>query len=211
MKECLQRLKKHKAKLCDDDETLRAFLLVAIQDDDFDSVRDTILAQPPKTIEQLLTEIRKRDSTLQLKDGARPLLGDGTTTSRRVSGSIKPSSHVRTAMSSGKWVIPTFPPGWKDAIGHKIFKIMVDWHKAAIHDHSLQKSLDSNFALRTDNVSGKHPRRKARKASAKDDDDDAMDEDIDMDDGDNGKKKNPKRRRVTLQKSRRVVTETGKD
>ena len=36
---CLQRLRKNKAKLAEDNDTLRALLLVAIQDDAFKTVR----------------------------------------------------------------------------------------------------------------------------------------------------------------------------
>ncbi len=42
-RDCLQRLRKNNARISDDTDTLRALLLVAIQDDDFEIVRDSIV------------------------------------------------------------------------------------------------------------------------------------------------------------------------
>ena len=50
-------------------------------------------------------------------------------------------------IKNGNWVIPPFPSGWKDAIGHKIFKVMMDWRKSAIFNHASAKSLGDNFSL----------------------------------------------------------------
>ena len=64
MRECLQRLKRNRAKLSEDQETLRAFLLVAIQDDDFDAVRDTIIEKHDRKIDDLLSDICTKDASL---------------------------------------------------------------------------------------------------------------------------------------------------
>jgi hypothetical protein len=45
-KECLLRLEKNKAKISEDTDTLRALLLVTIQDDQFETVRESIVHEP---------------------------------------------------------------------------------------------------------------------------------------------------------------------
>ena len=81
-RDCLQRLRKHKARLADDTDTLRALLLVAIQDDSFETVRDSIVQNPTKGVPAILTEIRERETSLSIKDQVSNLGGDGTTGSR---------------------------------------------------------------------------------------------------------------------------------
>jgi hypothetical protein len=49
-KECLLRLDKNKAKISEDTDTLRALLLVAIQDDQFEMVRDSIVHEPTRNV-----------------------------------------------------------------------------------------------------------------------------------------------------------------
>jgi hypothetical protein len=49
-KECLLRLQKHNAKLAEDMDTLHALLLVAIQDDQFETIRDNIVHKPANVI-----------------------------------------------------------------------------------------------------------------------------------------------------------------
>ena len=81
-RECLQRLRKNNAKIADDTDTLRALLLVAIQDDDFEAVRDSIVSKPDSTVDTILTEIRERETSLMMKDNASHLGGDGLGTTR---------------------------------------------------------------------------------------------------------------------------------
>ena len=83
-KDCLTRLRKVKAKIAGDNETLRALLLLAIQDPNFDTVRDEILKSPNKSIEDLLTDLRERDSSLAIRDSTHnEINGDGLSYSRR--------------------------------------------------------------------------------------------------------------------------------
>ena len=217
MRTCLQRLKRHKAKIGEDLDTLCAFLLIAIQDDDFDSVRDSILESPNKTIEELLGEIRTKEASMMIKQfGPKGLKTDGAPTSARRTNSSKPGSNkkVHDAIKNGDWVIPTFPPGWKNAIGDKLFKVLCDWRNNAIYKHSSQKVLDDNYSLRVENVGKKHGnsshRGKARKVTIKDDNDESDNDNIPMDDV-TGKPwqldPDNKRRRITLNKGNRIVTE----
>ena len=125
MRSCLQRLKRHKAKIGEDLDTLRAFLLIAIQDDDFDSVRDSILESPNKSIEELLTEIRTKEASMNIKQfGPKGLQTEGQTARRTASSTSNNQKRVKEAIKNGNWVIPTFPPGWKSALGEKLFKVL---------------------------------------------------------------------------------------
>ena len=63
-------MRKNKAKVADDEQTLRALLLVAIQDESFESIRDNILEKPNRSVDELLGDIRKKDTSLQMKDGS---------------------------------------------------------------------------------------------------------------------------------------------
>ena len=121
IRSCLQRLKAHKAKIGDDTDTLCAFLSIAIQDDDFDSIRDSILESPQNSIEGLLGKIHIKEASLQIKQvGPKGLKSDGTLTSQRSqSSSTGPKGCIAETIKKGQWVIPTFPQGWKQAIGEK--------------------------------------------------------------------------------------------
>ena len=57
-RECLQRLSKQRSLLPLDTDTLHALLLLANQDDLFESVRDDILKYPKKSIDDILSGIQ---------------------------------------------------------------------------------------------------------------------------------------------------------
>ena len=80
-KECLLRLQKHNPKLAEDTDTLRALLLVVIQDDQFETIRDNIVHKPTLSIDEIQKDIRECDTSMQMKDSARNITGDGTTLS----------------------------------------------------------------------------------------------------------------------------------
>lgn len=81
-RECLQWLRKSNAKVADETDTLRVFLLVEIQDDSYDSIRDTIVEIPTHKIDELLTDICQKDTSLQIKDGVRDISCEYTKTRR---------------------------------------------------------------------------------------------------------------------------------
>ena len=81
-RECLQRLRKNNARLADDNDTLRVLLIVAIQDNDFEMVRDSIVHKPDSTVDHILTEIRERETSLMMKDHVSGMRGDGVGTTR---------------------------------------------------------------------------------------------------------------------------------
>jgi hypothetical protein len=172
-RECLQRLRKNRAKLADDTDTLRALLLVAIQDDDFDNVRDAIVHKPDGSVESILTDIRERETALVLKDQASKVSGDGTSSTRYsrraynqghqgsgngtgnrskfVNGNQKAGTTMgnrsgpSTNGNARQWCIPRFPDSWKQAFGTPLFKVLLDWRGAAHGGHT-QKQLDAEFA-----------------------------------------------------------------
>ena len=91
-RDCLQRLRNNKAKVTNNDHNLRALLLVVIQDESLESIRDNILEKPNRSVGELLGDIREKDTSLQMKDGVRSLQGDGQISSCRtqVHGKVNP-------------------------------------------------------------------------------------------------------------------------
>jgi hypothetical protein len=80
-KECLLCLQKHNAKLVEDTDTLHALLLVAIQDDQFEMIHDNIVHKPTLSIDEILEDICECNTSMQMKDGACNITGDGTSLS----------------------------------------------------------------------------------------------------------------------------------
>ena len=147
-----------------------------------------------------MTDIRQKDTSLQIKDWARDISGEHTKTRRtqtpRTPYKGGPKVNVAEAIKKGQWIIPYFPDGWKEAFGEKMFKVVMDWCKSACFYHKLQSELNTNFALRVDT---KSPKR-SRKTTIQEDDKDSQDDDASA-------SSSPKKRRILLNKSRRVVTE----
>jgi hypothetical protein len=56
-------------------------LLVAIPDDQFETICDNIVHKPMLSINEILKEIRERDTSMQMKDGAHNITGDITSLS----------------------------------------------------------------------------------------------------------------------------------
>ena len=68
--ECLLWLKKNKAGLATDMDTLRALLLVAIQDEQFELVRDLIVKEPTRGMEEILKDLHEWETLSHIKDSA---------------------------------------------------------------------------------------------------------------------------------------------
>ena len=68
--ECLLQLKKNKAGLVMDVGTLWALLLVAIQDEQFEPVWDSIVKEPTRGVEEILKDLREQETSLHVKDSA---------------------------------------------------------------------------------------------------------------------------------------------
>jgi hypothetical protein len=120
-KECLLRLQKHNGKLAEDTDTLRALLLVAIQDDQFETIRYNIVHKPTLSIDEILKDIRECDTSMQMKDGARNITGDGTTLSGWRTTTREP--HQKLVTFGEHWNILFFPESWNQVVGGKKFSI----------------------------------------------------------------------------------------
>jgi hypothetical protein len=224
-RDCLQRLRKNKAKLAEDKDTLRALLLVAIQDDAFETVRDAIVQQPDKSVEAILTDIREKETVLNIKDQASSVSGDGTSnlrTSRRsvsfLSNSSPPQRHSSCGESGPstikKWNIPKFPDAWQGTVGKPFFKLLLEWRTTA-HKGKTQTQLNELYSTTVEKfqtaltVSARKGQTKksrhSKKSSSKSDN--AAKDDSGNDDGSSAGEEMVTRKRIRLQKSRRVITE----
>jgi hypothetical protein len=219
VRDCLQRLRKNNAQLANDSDTLQALLLVAIQDDDFEIVRDSIVHKPNSSADQILTEIRERDTSLMMKDQASNVTGDGTSTTRysRRAQSATASKTGKRQPSSGpapenrKWVIPRLPDSWKKSFGAALFKLVFDWRTDA---HKGKTQLQLNDAFDTF-IETYRPTVKSRKTSSSKLTSTPQETSGSTTEASNsageppaqGGDDGPLRKRIRLQKSRRVVTE----
>ena len=103
MREYLQCLKHNTAKLRKEQETLCVFLLVAIQDDGFDAIQWIIIEKPEIGIDDLLSDARTENTSLQMKEGVQKLQGDGSNTiSRRTQSSSTIPNKNNNVMESIK-------------------------------------------------------------------------------------------------------------
>jgi hypothetical protein len=216
-RDCLQRLRKNNAQLADDSDTLRALLLVAIQDDDFELVRDSIVHKPNSSTDQILTEIRERDTSLMMKDQASNVAGDGTSTTRYLrrtqsamtSKTGKRHSSPGATTDSRKWLIPRLPDSWKKSFGAALFKLVLDWRNDA---HKGKTQLQLNEAFDTV-IKTYRPSAKSRKTSSSGSMSAPQESgpiETSRSAGEppaQGVSDGSPRKRIRLQKSRRVVTE----
>ena len=103
-------MRKNKGKVVHDDQTFRALLLVSIQDESIESVRDNILENPYRSVNELLGDIREKDTSFQKKHGIRSLQGDIHISSRRTQVNDKVNSRGKTAdaIEQDLWLIPSF-------------------------------------------------------------------------------------------------------
>ena len=217
-RDCLQRLRKNNARLSDDTDTLRALLLVAIQDDDFEMVRDSIVHKPDSGVETILTEIRERETSLMMKDQASKLGCDGansgTRYSRRVHFSSSGTHNKSGDNTSQKWNIPKYPDSWKAGFGGSLFKLLISWRSDA-HKGKTQDKLNTEYATAVvepyttggaKNKGGGGKKNKFGQSADYNQGSRSSDGDgTDTNGGDGSAGQS--RKRIRLQKSRRVVTE----
>jgi hypothetical protein len=104
----------HNAKLVEDMDTLHARLLVAIQDDQFAMIHDNIVHKPMLSIDEILKDIHERDTSMQMKDGACNITGDGTSPSGQQAATQEP--HQKCVTFGDHWNIPFFPESWSQIV-----------------------------------------------------------------------------------------------
>lgn len=222
-RECLQRLRKNHARLSDDTDTLRALLLVAIQDDGFEMVRDSIVHKPDLSVESIVTELRERETSLMMRDQASRIGGDGssgTRISRRAKqasttkkGSSNASPGGRSTAEPGdnfnKWIIPRYPDSWKKAFGGSLFKLLLDWRTDAHNGKTQDQQLISEYATTIEKIRpASNPKSGTSPGGSSPVDTSAMATTSSTGNSSNQQADNtPARKRIRLQKSRRVVTE----
>lgn len=206
-KDCLQRLRKNDARLADDSDTLRALLLVAIQDDDFDGVRDAIVQKPGSDVKDILNEIRERTQSLKMKDHAASPDGETGISrhSRRVqkTSSATGSQPAKTEKSNAtkKWNIPRLPDGWLQSLGKPIFRMILDWRTAAHHKGFSQERLNEEFDTYNEKVNNN------KRSQPSQDNETAGSGGTKSSTSGDSSSKEPQRKKIRYRKSRRVITE----
>ena len=208
-KDCLTRLRKVKAKIAVDNETLRALLLLAIQDPNFDTVRDEILKSPNKLIEDLLADLRERDSSLAIRDSTHnEINGDGLSYSRRSVAFDKDTKDKNTNHDDKKeWKIPFFPNGWRDAMGQKIFSHIISWRIEACKGRT-QQQLNTKFDLTVEQVRDRHRNNNSKRGTKRTFRKTTVQEDSDNENKEMSDDETPQKRcRIRLAKSGDILTE----
>jgi hypothetical protein len=161
----LKRLRKNDAKIARDFDTLRAFLLDAFHDEEFEWVRDLIIQKHDSSIESILTEICVREMSLMRKDQASKVSGDGTLDTR-YSRQTSQQGHTSRSSAKGihsrsnddanssypsdagvtKWIIPKFPNSWRNTFGAAWFNLLLEWRSSAIGE-STRRQLEKAFSI----------------------------------------------------------------
>ena len=176
-RDCLQRLRKNKATIASDNASLRALLLVAIQDDDFEVVRDAIVKDPNRKAEAILTDLRERETSLRMKDNGSNMKGDGNHNTRYTRRSQSANNQTQSRSRSGTqdlksakdgsgfntspWKIPRFPDSWKQSFGHSLFSLLLEWRTAASRGKS-QGQLNSEYDTVVEKFRRENPRHTSR-------------------------------------------------
>lgn len=163
------QLKQANPNLATESDFIRPVMLMAIQDDDYNIVREKIIAEPNKTVAEFLSDIRDRESILRSINGEviKPIDGsspDGIR-SRRTTHSSNPrdkkagssSSNGQRGSSkssqgesqSGPWNIPTFPGSWKPMVGNGVFTLMCQWRSKANGSDIDLPTLNKQFQVQT--------------------------------------------------------------
>ena len=156
--ECLLWLKKNKAGLASDTETLQALLLVAIQDDQFEPVWDSIVKEPNRGIEEILKDLCEQETLLHIKDSAH---ADRSIQSACQAQSSYSQNNFNSSNSTFKgWQIPKFPNSWKTAFGPKLFQMLIDWY-IEVHKKVSQEKLNSEFATLVEEYTAHEPKQKS--------------------------------------------------
>ena len=217
-RESLLRLRKNKVGLADDTDTLRALLLVAIQDDQFEQVRDTIIKEPDRPIDTLLKDLRDRETSVHIKDSTYD--DKSPRSARRVLSGTNFSNNKYHNPNSNKprgWYIPEFPESWEQSFGSKLFCLLQEWRSEAMFKKASQAKLNDNFATRVEMRKVQQRKCTGRQAKAPPDasqhakSDDATEQPSSTNDTDGFAMEDRQVKRICLCKSRRVVTEKKSD
>lgn len=213
------QLKQANPNLAVEADFIRPVMLMAIQDDDYNIVREKIIAEPDKTVAEFLTDIRDRESILRSMNGEviKPIDGSNpegirsrrTTHSNprdKKTGSLSSNGQRGSSKSSkgelsGPWNIPLFPNSWKSMVGNGVFALMCKWRSKANGSDIDMPTLNKPFQVEAQGSNRNERNTKKRNAD-------------DVSPGSQSTEKanqsDPKRVKYTLRESRRVVTERAK-
>lgn len=227
---CITNLNHKKAKLAKDNDTLRALLLVAIQDDAYDTIRDRIVNEPSRTVDEILMDLRNKEASISIKDGAQPSSIDGVltaSTSRRAQSSAAASSNSSYNKVT-PWKIPEFPNSWKKVM-KGFYNHLNAWRNAAHHKRISETKLDEEFGVivvtqRVENPAHRswqdkkkhhnNKKRSRRLPSKSTNDDNQAKTKSNESDGDESSTEPPRtkvQKRIMTRKSRKVVTTAFQD
>ena len=144
---------KNNAGVASDKDTLWVLLLVAIQDDQFETVRDSIVQKPEKDVDTILKEIRECDTSLMIKDSAhnKSMIRTSCWATTPSDGKQACYNH-HDSENKCTWRIPKFPDSWKHAFGSKMFHLLLNWHNITTKNKISQLALDNSFATVTEPV-----------------------------------------------------------
>jgi hypothetical protein len=218
--ETVLKLRTYGAKVADDQLVLRAFLLRAIQDEEYKLTQDFILSHPESTAKEILQHLANREAAIDVIGDDTVVKVDGNKppqTSRR--GNTRPASNWKEEKREDRrpWHIPFYPTSWRKAFGEKLFELLVQWRLAANHKTIGTERLNQNFATtvapyerrndrpREHSRDRNHSSRRASREDTNETNTGTANEDPDTQASANPN--NNKRLRITLQKSGRVITE----
>jgi len=148
---CLLRLVSFNAKIAEDEATIRALLLRAIQDDDYKSTQDYITANPECDPTSIYEHLQNRETAMMaISDSPPGILVDGLPSS---ASSRRTQKSVRFNTPSGNrfppWNIPPIPSSWSDALGKRIYEVICEWRNAANKTTTSPSRLASDWEMQT--------------------------------------------------------------
>lgn len=216
--ECLTTLEKVGASLATDNDTLRALLLVAIQDDSYDTVRDVLVNQPLRKVDDILTDLRNREASMMIKDGAIGAAIDSAPSSgsaRRASTTIKSKSRDSSPGERGQhrpWKVPPICSSFKKLMNTGAYNALCQW-RSFVHGKSISpEKIEEEFRIGSETLHGKnnsgakHGQKRSRSRRSKNSNSDSADND-EAGPSDSEETTRPSKRvRFFFLKDRRVVT-----
>jgi hypothetical protein len=212
------QLKQANPSLAVEADFIRPVMLMAIHDDDYNIVREKIIAEPNKTVAEFLSDIRDRESILRSLNGEviKPIDGSNPEgiRSRRTThsnprdkkagsssnGQRNPSKSSQ-GESSGPWNIPLFPNTWKNMVGKGVFTLMCKWRLKANGNNIDMPTLNKPFQVEAQGLTRNEHNQKKRQSD---------DGSTGINQSEKANQSDPKRVKYTLRETRRTITERAK-
>jgi hypothetical protein len=196
--------------MANEKDFLRPLMMMSLQDDSYDKVREKILADPSLSVDDFLEELRNREQILQGINGEDMTNIDGTAADsvrgRRASTDKsykKKSDHhsgggTGDSTLSGPWNIPLIPKSWMNMLGKGVFQTLLQWRSAAHGKNITVDQLRKQFEVVRYDTTGDSGKGKKRKESTSTPSGGKAEDSTSP---------SPKKVRFALRESRRIVTE----